>query len=145
MKRILLLCSLALLLAVSTRWVGEARQPPPGGAADNTPRFTGKVTSLDGKELSIGRRRFEANARTAWHSHDRGQLLMVEEGRMRTQKRGQAIKEFGVGESEYTAPNVVHWHGATSGQPLVQVNVGFGGGSRWLEDVADDEYAGKKK
>jgi quercetin dioxygenase-like cupin family protein len=145
MKRILLLCSLALLLIVSTRWIGEAQQPPPGGAADNTPRFTGNVTSLDGKELSIGRRRFEAGARTAWHSHDRGQLLMVEEGRMRTQKRGQAMKEFGVGESEYTAPNVVHWHGAASGQPLVQLNVGFGGGSKWLEDVADDEYAGKKK
>src|ERR1700680_311427 len=145
MKRILLLCSLALLLIVSTRWVGEAQQPTPGGAADNTPRFTGKVTSLDGKELSIGRRRFEAGARTAWHSHDRGQLLMVEEGRMRTQKRGQAMKEFGVGESEYTAPNVGAWHGPASGQPLVQLNVGFGGGSKWLEDVADDEYAGKKK
>ena|ERR1700687_2372605 len=145
MKRIALSCSLAVLLLVSTRWVGEAQQPPAGGAADNTPRFTGKVTSLDGKDLSIGRRRFEPGARSAWHSHDRGQLLMVEDGRMRTQKRGQPIKEFGVGESEYTAPNVAHWHGAASGQGLVQLNVGFGGGSKWLEDVTDDEYAGKKK
>jgi len=144
MKRIALLGSLALLLVVCTRWVGEAQQPPAGGAVDTTPRFTGKVTALDGKELSAARRRFEPGARTAWHSHDRGQLLMVEEGRMRAQKRGQPIKEFGVGESEYTAPNVVHWHGAASGQALVQLNIGFGGGSKWFEDVTDMGYLGEK-
>ena len=83
---------------------------------------------------------FTPGARTAWHSHDRGQLLMVEEGRMRAQQRGQPIKEFGAGESEYTAPNVVHWHGAAAGQALVQLNVGFGGGAKWFEDVSDAEY-----
>ena len=137
MKRIALLCSLALLLLVSTRWVGEAQQPP-------APRFTGKTEVMDGKDLSIARRRFEPGARSAWHSHDKGQLLMVEEGRMRAQQRGEPIKEFGVGESDYTAPNVVHWHGAASGQALVQLNVGFGGGSKWFEDVSDAEYQGKK-
>ena len=145
MNRITLLCSLALLLVVCTRWVGEAQQPPAGGATrENTPRFTGTVTAMDAKEYSVGRRRFEPGARTAWHSHDKGQLLMVEEGRLRAQKRGQPIKEFGVGESEYTAPNVVHWHGAAITQPLVQLNVGFGGASKWFEDVTDAEYNGKR-
>ena len=46
---------------------------------------------------------FEPGARTAWHSHDRGQLLMVEQGRMRAQKRGEPIKEYGVGEIDYAA------------------------------------------
>jgi quercetin dioxygenase-like cupin family protein len=140
MKRIALLSSLALLLVVSTRWVGEAQQPAPAVG----PRFTGKTEVMDNKDLSIARRRFEPGARSAWHSHDKGQLLMVEEGRMRAQKRGQPIKEFGVGESEYTAPSVVHWHGATSAQALVQLNVGFGGGAKWLEDVSEAEYQGKK-
>jgi quercetin dioxygenase-like cupin family protein len=142
MRRLALVLWLVLVLAASTRWVGQAQQTPPGG---DDPRFTGKSTVMDGKDLSAARRHFDAGARSAWHSHDRGQLLLVEEGRMRTQKRGQAIKELGVGESDYTAPNVVHWHGAVPGQPLVQINVGFGGDTKWLEKVTDAEYGGQKK
>src|SRR5215813_8358122 len=88
MTRAAVLVGLIALLVVSTR----AQQPAPA-----TPRFTGKTEAMDGKDLSVARRRFEAGARTAWHSHDRGQLLMVEEGRMRAQQRGKAIKEFSVG------------------------------------------------
>jgi len=141
MKRVAVLLSLALALAASTYWVGEAQQPPAAGADD--PHFTGKTVVMDGKDLSVARRRFEPGARTAWHSHDRGQLLLVEEGRLRTQKKGQAIKELGVGESDYTAPNLVHWHGAVPGQALVQLNVGFGGETKWLEPVTDAQYQGR--
>ena len=98
---------------------------------------------MGSKDLSIARRHFEAGARSAWHNHDKGQLLMVEEGRMRTQKKGQAIKELGVGESDYTGPNVVHWHGAVPGQSLIQINVGFGGATKWLDEVTDPQYNGK--
>ena len=141
MKRVAVLLSLALTLAASTYWVGEAQQPPAAGADD--PHFTGRTVVMDGKDLSVARRRFEPGARTAWHSHDRGQLLLVEEGRLRTQKKGQAIKELGVGESDYTAPNLVHWHGAVPGQALVQLNVGFGGETKWLDPVTDAQYQGR--
>src|SRR5215212_10618000 len=116
MKRIALLLGLGLALVAST----YAQQP-------DDPRFTGKSVSMEGKDLTVARRHFEPGARAAWHSHDKGQLLMVEEGRMRTQKRGQAIKELGPGDSDYTTPNMVHWHGATPAEALVQINVGFGG------------------
>jgi quercetin dioxygenase-like cupin family protein len=138
MKRTAVLFGLALALVASTYWVGEAQQPPAAGA--NDPRFTGKTVVMDGKDLSVARRRFEPGARTAWHSHDKGQLLMVEEGRLRTQKKGQAVKELGVGESDYSGPNVVHWHGAAAAQALVQINVGFGGEAKWMEPVTDAEY-----
>jgi quercetin dioxygenase-like cupin family protein len=138
MKRVAVLLWLVLALVVAVHWVGEAQQPPAGSADDA--RFTGKTTVMEGKDLTVARRRFEAAARSAWHSHDKGQLLMVEEGRMRTQKRGQSVKELGVGESDYTGPNVVHWHGAAKGQALVQINVGFGGETKWLEKVTDAEY-----
>jgi len=46
--------------------------------------------------------------------------------------------------SHYAAADVVHWHGAAPGQTLVQINVGFGGASKWFEDVSDAEYQGKK-
>ena len=147
MRRIAVLLWLVLVLAVSVRWIGNAEQagqPAPGAQAADDPRFTGKTVVMEGKELSVARRHFDAGARTAWHSHDKGQLLMVEEGRLRTQKRGQSVKELGVGESDYTGPNVVHWHGAVPGQALVQINVGFGGETKWLEKVTDAEYGIKK-
>jgi quercetin dioxygenase-like cupin family protein len=130
MTRIALLLAFGGLLVAST----YAQQP-----ADD-PHFTGKSTVMDGKELTAARRHFEPGARSAWHSHDKGQLLLVEDGRMRTQKRGQAVKELGVGDSDYTGPNLVHWHGAAPGQALVQINIGFGGETKWMEKVTDAEY-----
>jgi quercetin dioxygenase-like cupin family protein len=109
-------------------------------AAQQAPQFTGRSETMDGKDLSVARRHFDAGARTYWHSHDKGQLLLVEEGRMRTQKKGGPVRDLGVGESEYAGPNVVHWHGATPDQPLTQINVGFGGGAKWLDAVTDAEY-----
>jgi quercetin dioxygenase-like cupin family protein len=106
----------------------------------NEPRFTGKTVVMDAKDVSAGRRSFEPGARTYWHSHDKGQLLLVEQGRMRTQKKGGPVRDLGVGESDYAGPNVVHWHGATPNEALVQINVGFGGGTKWLDAVTDAEY-----
>jgi quercetin dioxygenase-like cupin family protein len=125
---------LAVLVGLGLLLVGS------GYAQQNPPQFTGKSTPMDGKELSAARRRFEPGARTYWHSHDNGQLLLVEDGRMRTQKKGGAVRELGKGESDYTAAKVVHWHGAVPGEELIQINVGFGGETRWLEQVTDAEY-----
>ena len=131
MTRLVVLVGLGVLLVAS------------GYAQQNPPLFTGKSTVMDGKELSVARRGFEPGARTYWHSHDNGQLLLVEDGRMRTQKKGGPVKELGKGESDYTGATVVHWHGAVPAQALIQINVGFGGETRWLERVTDAEYAGK--
>jgi quercetin dioxygenase-like cupin family protein len=131
---------LVMALATGAAWLGRA-QPPP--AAGDDPRFTGMTSTLESKDIGVSRRRFEAGARSAWHSHDNGQLLLVEEGRARLQKRGEAMKELGQGESDYTRASVAHWHGATPHEPLVQVAVGFGGETRWTEKVTDEEYQGK--
>lgn len=112
-------------------------------AAQQAPLFTGKSDVMEGKDLTAARRHFDAGARTYWHSHDNGQLLLVEQGRMRTQKKGGPVRDLGVGESDYAGPNVAHWHGATPDQPLVQINVGFGGQTKWMEQVTDAEYTRK--
>ena len=127
--------TLAGLLTLSV----AAQQPAP---ADD-PRFTGISTVLDAKDLSAARRRFEPGARSAWHSHGNGQLLFVEKGRGRTQKRGMAMREMGPGDSDYTGPNVIHWHGAVPKEEFIQINVGFGGETKWMEKTTDEEYAGK--
>ena len=128
----------AIAAAGLTTLTLQAQTPPapqPGGV-----QITGSSAPMEGKDLSVARRRFEAGARSYWHSHDRGQLLYVEAGRMWAQKRGQAKHELGPGESDYTGPNVEHWHGATPQSHLIQVNVGFGGGTKWLEAVPEADY-----
>lgn len=141
MSRLRLVVAGAISAAgLATLSVAQAQQP----AAADDPRFTGVSTVLDAKDLSAARRRFEPGARSAWHSHDNGQLLYVEAGRMRTQKRGGAVKELGPGESDYAGPKIEHWHGAVPQTHLIQVNVGFGGETRWLQKTTDDEYNGKR-
>ncbi len=127
-------------VGVVTVTLAGAQQPQPG----SDPNFTGVVTPMDAKDVTAGRRNFAAGARTAWHSHDKGQLIYAESGRMRTGRRGQPFKEYDAGGSEYTPPNVEHWHGATTKEPLVQVNIQFGGTTKWLTKTTDDEYNGRK-
>jgi len=117
-----------------TMSIAEAQQPAPD------PNFTGVVTTMDAKDISAGRRTFEAGARTAWHSHDKGQVIYAEKGRMRTGRRGQPYQEYDEGGTEYTPPNVEHWHGATPSGPLTQVNIQFGGTTKWLTKTTDAEY-----
>jgi 4-carboxymuconolactone decarboxylase len=127
-----------------------AQQTPPPAPAPNpgAARFTGKQTMLEsgGSEtLRVARGRFEAGTRSYWHSHDNGQLIFVQEGRGRVQRRGEALKEIGVHESDYTGPTIVHWHGAAPDQHAVFATVAFGGATQWLDEVPEAQYLGKRR
>lgn len=144
MNRLVLIPVFAGVLALTAVWNGDAQpQPQPGGAS--AAQFTGTSTAMDGKDLTIARRRFEAGARTFWHSHERGQLILVESGKMRLQRRGGPMREIGAGETDFTGPNVAHWHGAAPGEPAVQINAGFGGVTKWLEEVQAGDYNGRQR
>ena len=130
--------SLGLAIAFSAQWMARAQPEQPNAG----PRFTGTSEALDTEGLRLSRRSFEPGARTAWHRHIGGQLLFVQEGSARIQRRGEAMREIGKGESDYTPPNVDHWHGATPDEHFVQVAVGFGQEVEWLELVTDEEYNG---
>lgn len=130
----------ALIACAGLATIAAQAQSPAGAPQAGGVQITGVSTVMDAKDLSVARRSFDAGARTFWHSHDNGQLLYVESGRMWTQKRGQAKRELGPGDHDYAGPNVVHWHGATPAERLVQVNVGFSGTTKWLEAVSDADY-----
>jgi len=134
MTRTIIACSFAVLLAASARWTGRAAQ--------DDPHFTGHSDALDAKDLNATRRSFDAGARSAWHSHSKGQVLFAEEGRARVQRKGEPVKEFGAGQTDYTPPNVAHWHGATPDRRLVQVALSFGE-IKWMDKVTDAEYYAK--
>jgi len=133
-----------MLAAIVAAGLGTLAMPSAQQPASD-PNFTGVVTTMDAKNVTAGRRKFDPGARTAWHSHDKGQLILSESGRLRTGRRGEPIKEYPSGGSEYTGPDIEHWHGATPGEALVQVNIQFGGTTKWLTKTTEDEYAGKAK
>ena len=118
--------------------------PAPAGRGNFGANFTGSVTVGQTSEMRMSRIRFEAGARTNWHVHTTGQLLLVEDGKGRLQEEGSAIVDIPAGQPVYTKPNLRHWHGAAPDTHAVQFSV-YSGDLKWMEAASDDSYLGRKK
>jgi quercetin dioxygenase-like cupin family protein len=137
--------ALALLPAAVVFASAFAQQPSaPAAPPGQTANMTGRGGFVDSKDLRVSRIRFEAGARTYWHVHSAGQVIVAEEGEGWYQERGGAIKTFKPGEAAFLKGDTPHWHGATRTSAVVQATM-YGGSLKWLEPVTDDEYAGKQK
>ena len=55
---------------------------------------------------------FEPGTITNWHTHSRGQYLIVTEGEGRTQEWGKPVQIIRKGDVVWCPPGVKHWHGA---------------------------------
>lgn len=90
---------------------------------------------------------FEPGARTAWHTHPLGQLLVVTSGLGWAQTLGGPVEEIRPGDVVWFAPDEKHWHGATDTTSVTHVAIAEavnGSPVTWLEQVSDAEYlAGK--
>lgn len=87
---------------------------------------------------------FEPGARSAWHSHPAGQVLIVTSGVGRVQQWGGRIQEIRPGDVVWTPPGVKHWHGAapTTAVTHIAIQDAVGGKNvEWLEKVSDEQYA----
>lgn len=91
---------------------------------------------------SIGNVTFEAGARTKWHIHPGGQILLVIDGVGYYQEKGQGKKILRKGDVIKCPANVPHWHGASADTAFVQVAITNRhlGETVWLQEVTDDEY-----
>ena len=86
---------------------------------------------------------FEPGARTNWHRHPLGQLLIVTSGRGWTQCEGEERVEVNAGDTIWCPPGHKHWHGATSETAMSHIAVQEvlnGSAVEWLEPVTDDQY-----
>src|SRR5688500_1974888 len=86
---------------------------------------------------------FDAGARTAWHTHPRGQVLIVTDGVGRVQRWGTPAEEIHPGDVVRIPPNVKHWHGAapaTAMSHIAIVEYLNGRSTDWLEMVSDAQY-----
>jgi quercetin dioxygenase-like cupin family protein len=88
---------------------------------------------------------FEPGARTAWHTHPLGQVLIVTMGSGRAQREGGPIEEIRPGDVVVFAPGEKHWHGAapTTAMTHIAVQESLDGKAvEWLEKVTDEQYRG---
>lgn len=101
--------------------------------------FMGGNPSRVETKMTVAALKFPKGSRSNWHSHDAGQVLMVQEGRALTQERGGSVREIGPGQPWWTGPGVEHWHGAAQDVDLVQLTI-YDGQVKWLEPVTDAQY-----
>src|ERR1700753_1124342 len=120
-----------------------SRQPPTAkGPAES---FPGEVwvdpipRGLPPSSLNVGAVHFTPGARTAWHSHDGGQTLIVIEGRGLVQSRGEDVVELHAGDVHRTGHAVEHWHGAAHGHFMAHLSI-TQGPPTWGDHVSEAEY-----
>ena len=91
---------------------------------------------------SVGNVTFEAGARTKWHVHPGGQIILVIDGVGYYQEKGQAKKILRKGDVIKCPTNIAHWHGASADTAFVQVAITNRhlGETVWLHEVTDEEY-----
>jgi quercetin dioxygenase-like cupin family protein len=116
------------------------------GAAEN---FTGNAwnTPLVADDSTyntvIGNVYFEPGARSNWHTHPSGQILIITDGVGYHQLKGQPRQTIRKGDVIKCPPNVLHWHGASADTGMQQIYIlpkTERGLVNWLQKVTDEEY-----
>ena len=93
-------------------------------------------------QTTIGNVTFDPGARTKWHFHPGGQILLVTDGVGYYQEKGKAKKILRKGDYIKCPPNLPHWHGASADTAFVQLAItnNQNGGTVWLDAVSDEDY-----
>ncbi len=111
--------------------------------------FTGKVwvTGMVDNDSVLttiaGEVFFEAGARSNWHLHPGGQILIITSGVGYHQIKGQPIEIIRKGDVVKCPPNVPHWHGASADSSMSHIYIipnTEKGIVEWKEAVSDAEY-----
>ncbi len=148
---VLMVTAMALLAAAAEAQTlditrGGSRPVRPGP----TENFTGAARvemlfgAVDPSHASGGTVTFDAGARTAWHSHPRGQVLIVTAGVGRVQQWGDAVQEIRTGDVVRIPAGQKHWHGASPRASMTHVAISEhqdGTTAQWMEKVTDEQYS----
>jgi 4-carboxymuconolactone decarboxylase len=111
--------------------------------------FTGAVQvemlfeAVDPSHASGGTVTFEPGARTAWHTHPRGQILVITAGVGRVQRWGDPMEEVRAGDVVRIPAGQKHWHGASPHAAMTHLAISEhrdGSTVQWMEQVSDEQY-----
>jgi 4-carboxymuconolactone decarboxylase len=98
----------------------------------------------DNYNMVAGKVIFEPTARTNWHSHDNGQVLIVTEGVGYYQEEGNPIEVIREGDVVKIPKKVKHWHGASHNSSMAHIaivtEIDQYTATDWMEPVTDEEY-----
>jgi quercetin dioxygenase-like cupin family protein len=86
---------------------------------------------------------FEAGARSNWHSHPAGQILLVTAGKGYHQVDGEPKEIIRKGDVVQCPPNVNHWHGASADSSMTHIYIipnTEKGIVEWGDPVTDEEF-----
>jgi quercetin dioxygenase-like cupin family protein len=121
----------------------------PKGEVGSAENFTGKAwhTMLVANDSTyntlIGNVFFEPGARSNWHIHPAGQILIITDGIGYYQEKGQQRRTIRKGDVIKCPPNVEHWHGASADTGMQQLYIlpkTEKGIVTWLQKVTNEEY-----
>ncbi len=118
--------------------------------ANETPKVPGKASQFTGVALGdsvmpatdgviINTVSFEPGARTHWHVHERGQLLIVVSGYGLICAAGENPKKLRTGSWVWIPPGEKHWHGAAPDAFFTHTAISFGA-TYWSDPVTTGEY-----
>ncbi len=122
--------------------------PPSAQAGPGKPAqtFTGTVfpyvtmPATDG--VVINTVNFSPCARTYWHRHERGQIIVVLAGRGLVQAEGGPVHVMRAGDTIWSPPGERHWHGASTESYVVHTAISLGR-TEWENEVTDQEYGAR--
>ena len=149
MKKILLLL-ITLVVTGGLAMANDINQPFSKGELNPYNEFFTGTTYLnmlvkkdDIWNSSIGNVTFEKGARTNWHKHSGGQILLVTAGEGRYMEEGKEVRILKPGDVVQIPPDVKHWHGAAPDSEFAHISIETNipnNKTTWLEPVSDKEY-----
>ena len=161
MKKLLSLCLLALASAqTKTEFPSAAstdesqtieiiRNGSHSATKGPAQSFTGSVQvdqlfpAKDPSRVSGGVVTFEPGARSAWHTHPLGQILIVTFGYGWAQREGGPIEEIRPRDVVWFEPGEKHWHGASPTTTMTHFAIQEsldGKAVEWMEKVSEAQY-----
>ena len=127
--------------------VGTNKSVKGGSNFTGTARIDMLYGATKERPVSAGYVTFEPGARTDWHTHNKGQQLIVTSGIGFTQEWGGKLQVIKPGDVIICPPNVKHWHGASPDTAMTHLAITNydenGEAVRWLEKVTNNQYLGK--
>lgn len=94
-------------------------------------------------DFVMGSVSFDAGARTNWHTHPKGQVLIITEGAGFYQQKGKTAQPIKKGDVINIPENVEHWHGAAADTKMSHIAITHFLGEInvvWLKPVSPEEY-----
>ena len=91
---------------------------------------------------SVGTVTFDPGARSNWHSHPKGQIIMSLEGEGYYQEEGSRKRILRKGDVVKCPANTPHWHGASAEKSFIQIAITsrVDGPTKWRYPVTEEQY-----